>query len=287
MREALEYMIATLVIGQDVQNGGGGAAAEPAGASTAQQAADQLAANAGSVQSVWDFVLKGGVMMIPIGIASFIMLAVVAERLITLRRRNIIPPAFIKELEKLMDSSGHDRTRALEYCKKNKSPIASVCSAGIRKIGRPVEAIERAVQEAGEWEVFKLRKNTRILSVIAAVAPLLGLVGTIFGMIKAFQTVSESAEALGKTELLATGIYEAMVTTAAGLLVAIPALIFYHWISAKIERLVAEMDRVCIRFIEEQLVDVEPSPVARLARSDSEDARSNSTGEASPKVVAS
>jgi biopolymer transport protein ExbB len=89
-----------------------------------------------------------------------------------------------------------------------------------------------------------------VLQVIGAIAPLLGLLGTIFGMIQAFQTVATSAEALGKTELLAKGIYEAMVTTAAGLLVAIPSVIGYHWISAKIETLVAEMDRICVDLVE-------------------------------------
>lgn len=212
--------------------------------------------DAAQVQSVLDYIQKGGVMMIPIGIASLVMLAVAVERLLSLRRRNIIPSKFLEGLQSELEKSGHDRDRALAYCKKNQSPIANICAAGIKKIGRPVEAIEKAVQDAGEWEIFKLRKNVRVLSVVAAITPLMGLVGTIFGMIRAFQTVATSGEALGKTELLAEGIYEAMVTTAAGLLVAIPALIFYHWISAKIEKLVADMDRVCIALIEDSLVGV-------------------------------
>jgi biopolymer transport protein ExbB len=225
------------------------------------------ATDAAQVQSVLDYIQKGGVMMIPIGIASLIMLAVAVERLLSLRRKKIIPSKFLEGLQTELEKSGHDSEHALAYCDKNKSPIASICSAGIKKIGRPVEAIEKAVQDAGEWEVFKLRKNVRILSVVAAIAPLMGLVGTIFGMIRAFQTVATSGEALGKTELLAEGIYEAMVTTAAGLLVAIPALIFYHWISAKIEKLVADMDRVCIELIESSLAGA-PITGPRLAQTD-------------------
>jgi biopolymer transport protein ExbB len=95
-----------------------------------------------------------------------------------------------------------------------------------------------------------LRKRLRLLSVIASVAPLLGLLGTVTGMITAFQTVAASAEALGRTELLATGIYEAMVTTAGGLIVAIPTLLAYHWISSRVDHLVAEMDTVTVDFIE-------------------------------------
>ena len=90
-----------------------------------------------------------------------------------------------------------------------------------------------------------------MLSVIASITPLMGLLGTIFGMIRAFQTVAASGEALGKTEMLAGGIYEAMITTAAGLLVAIPVLICYHWISAKIDTLVMDMDQMTQEFIEE------------------------------------
>jgi len=223
------------------------------------------ATDAAGVRSVFDYIQKGGPMMIPIAICSLLMLAVSAERLMSLRRKRIIPPNFLDGLQKVMEETGNDRERALEYCSKRASPISNICIAGIRKLGRPVEAIERSVQDAGEWEVFKLRKYVRALSVIAAIAPLMGLVGTIFGMIRAFQTVAVSGEALGKTELLAEGIYEAMVTTAAGLLVAIPAVIFYHWISSKIDRLVAEMDRACITFIEESLVP-EPVVTPRLAR---------------------
>ena len=221
---------------------------------TADGASQVATTDAAQVLSVLDYIQKGGVMMIPIGIASLVMLAVAAERLLSLRRRKIVPEKFLEGLQAELEKSGHNRDRALAYCDKNKSPISNICAAGIKKIGRPVEAIEKAVQDAGEWEIFKLRKNVRVLSVVAAITPLMGLVGTIFGMIRAFQTVATSGDALGKTELLAEGIYEAMVTTAAGLLVAIPALIFYHWISAKIEKLVADMDRVCIELIEDSLV---------------------------------
>lgn len=257
------------------QTNGDAAPAEGANAGADQSAAPL--SDAASVQSVFDYVDKGGVMMIPIGIASLIMLAVAIERLISLRRKRIIPPGFMDGLKKELGDSQREAERALAYCEKNKSPIASICAAGLKKLGRAPEVIERAVQDAGEWEVFKLRKNVRILSVVAAIAPLMGLVGTIFGMIKAFQTVATSAEALGKTELLAEGIYEAMVTTAAGLVVAIPALIFYHWISAKIEKLVAEMDRVCIALLEDSLVGT-PIAVPRLTRADSDEVAKDKPG---------
>lgn len=203
------------------------------------------------VQSVWDFVQKGGLMMIPIGICSLIALTVIVERLISLRRSKVIPATFRPGLLRLLQADPDDTARALAYCRKDGSPVANVFAAGIKKLDCPSEVVEKHIQEAGEREVLKLRKYLRSLSVIASVAPLLGLLGTIFGMITAFQTVAISAEALGKTELLAEGIYAAMITTAAGLSVAIPVLVCYHWLSARIDRLVMDIDGMSVDFVEE------------------------------------
>ncbi len=221
-----------------------GHAAGPAG--TAAEAA-----SSGQIQSVWDFVVKGGPMMIPIGILSLVALAVIIERLASLRRGNVIPSQFLPGVQAVLRNGLEDRTAAVEYCQDNGSPVANIFATGIKRLGEPIELLEKHIQEAGQREVRKLRKFLRLLAVTASIAPLMGLLGTIFGMIKAFQTVATSGEALGKAELLAKGIYEAMITTAAGLLVAIPALIAYHWISAKIEHLVAEMDRMTCEFVEE------------------------------------
>ncbi len=218
-------------------------------ASEASPALD--AAAAVRVQSVWDFVIKGGPMMIPIALSSLVALTVIIERVLSLRRRNIIPPGFLPGLKEILSNGDDDREEVLEYCRANGSPIARVFAAGVKKLSISVELVEKHIQEAGQREVLKLRKHLRSLSVIASVAPLMGLLGTIFGMITAFQTVALSAESLGKAELLAKGIYQAMITTAAGLMVAIPVLIAYHWISAKIDQLVTEMDQMTVDFVEE------------------------------------
>lgn len=114
---------------------------------------------------------------------------------------------------------------------------------------------------------FRLRKFLKLLSVIAGIAPLMGLLGTIFGMIRAFSTVASSAEAMGKTELLAKGIYEAMITTAAGLLVAIPVLIAYHLLSARVDRLMLQMDEAASRLMDGMRKKVESSPALTGAAS--------------------
>ena len=203
------------------------------------------------VKSVLDFVVKGGPMMIPIGLCSLVALTVVIERLVTLRRRNVIPPKFLPGLTKLLGNGVDDKDEALEYCQNNGSPVANVFAAGIRRLGGSVEYVEKHIQDSGQREVLKLRRYMRSLAVIASIAPLMGLLGTIFGMINAFQTVAVSSEALGKAELLAEGIYVAMITTAAGLMVAIPVLIAYHWLLAKIDGLVSEIDQMTVDFVEQ------------------------------------
>jgi biopolymer transport protein ExbB len=208
-------------------------------------------ANAVHVQSVWDFVLKGGPMMWPILVCSLIAMTVVVERLITLSRDRVIPKDFVGEVTKRLSGTPGDPQRALEYCKKDGSHIAKIFATAIKRLGQPVELLERHISDAGAREVRKLRKRLRVLSVIGAMAPLMGLLGTIFGMIEAFQTVAASGEALGKTELLAKGIYEAMITTAAGLLLAIPVLVAYNALSAKIDALIAEMDEKAADFVEQ------------------------------------
>ncbi len=208
--------------------------------------------NPAQVQNIMDFVQKGGIMMIPIGLCSLIAVTVIIERLISLRRKSIIPPPFLPGLRKVMVEKPGDTAAALGYCRRSSSAVATVLAAGIRKIDRrSPEAVEKSIEEAGEREVLKMRKYLRALAVIASVTPLMGLLGTIIGMIMAFQTVAMSGEALGKTEMLAGGIYQAMITTAAGLSVAIPVLISYHWISAKIERLVADIDQMSVDFVDE------------------------------------
>lgn len=207
------------------------------------------AATSVRVESVWDFIVKGGPMMIPIGLCSLVALTVVAERIVSLRRRRVIPPSFLAGLKKQLNG-GDDAAGAIRYCSQNGSPVARVFAAGLKRLGGPIEVVERHIQEAGQREVLRLRKYLRVLSVVAAVTPLMGLLGTILGMIKAFQTVALSAEALGKTELLAGGIYQAMITTAAGLVVAIPALICYHWLSAKVQALVMDIDEMTVDLLE-------------------------------------
>ena len=241
------------LLGQPPLDDASATAANPAGGDASSAALDAAATDAVTVDSVWDFVVKGGIVMAPIGLCSLVMLAILVERLIVLRRRQIVPAGFDAELRALASGDAAlDLPRVGALCAKHDSPVARIVAAGARRLGAggPGEAVEKDMRYAGEQEVVQLRKRLRGLSVITSVAPLLGLLGTIFGMIKAFQTVATSGDALGRTELLAEGIYEAMITTAAGLIVAIPALVAYHALASRIDRLVREMDRIGVEFVE-------------------------------------
>lgn len=221
------------------------------GAALGQAAGQSVPANVdGTVEinSIWDFLLKGGPVMIPIGIASFAALAVCIERLWSLRRSVVAPAGFVEGLTLALGPE-RDQTKALAYCQAHPSPLASILAAGVRSLDRPADVLEKRIAEAGEREVFNLRKYLRVLALVASVATLLGLLGTITGMIQAFQTVATSGDALGRTELLAKGIYEAMITTAVGLIVAIPTTIAHHYFTARIEHLVHELDGVCVGFV--------------------------------------
>ena len=208
--------------------------------------------------SMLELLLKGGYFMIPIGLCSLLGLAIIIERLICLRRNVIIPPRFMDGLRAAFRDWRNDRAAGLSYCGANDCPIGRVVAAGIRKMRRGEEAVEEAIEDAGGNEVSRLRRNLRVLYGVAAVAPMLGLLGTVWGMIQAFQVASKAG--LGRAENLATGIYEALVTTFGGLIVAIPVLIFYYYFLGKIDRMLHEMNDASMEFVDHYLGEQAPVP---------------------------
>jgi biopolymer transport protein ExbB len=211
---------------------------------------DAAAAEAASAQdmSMLELFARGGFFMWPILACSLIAVTVIIERLVSLRRRVVIPPDFLNRVRTMYRDPVADREATLAYCRQQNTPIARIVAAAIGKLHRGPAAVEKIIEEAGANEVARLRRNFRTIYSVASIAPLLGLIGTISGMIKAFQVTSDIGTGSGKA--LATGIYEALVTTYAGLLVAIPTLAFYHYLQGRVERLVSEMNEVCTAFIE-------------------------------------
>lgn len=183
----------------------------------------------------------GGPLMIPIIGSSFLLVVFVFERAMALRRGRIIPGPFVTRFLEQLDEELLDREKALELCEENQSPVAEVFAAAVKKWGRPSVEVEQAVLDAGERVTNGLRKHVRLFNAISTVSPLLGLLGTVFGMITSFNVIA-TADAMGRPEMLADGIGEALITTAAGLSVAIPALIAYWFFVGRVDRLVMDID---------------------------------------------
>jgi biopolymer transport protein ExbB len=196
--------------------------------------------------SVFQLFLKGGFFMYPLAACSVVAVTLILDRLLALRRKRVTPSDFLEGLRAVFADREVDPREALEYCRKSDTPIARVAAAGIRRIGHGWAAAEKAVEEAGANEALRLRRNMRFLYALGNVATLLGLIGTISGMIKAFQVAAVAG--VGRVDQLSRGIYEAMTCTFAGLAVAIVVTSFYYFLAGRIERLIAEMNDVLTQF---------------------------------------
>ncbi|MBL8851990.1 MAG: MotA/TolQ/ExbB proton channel family protein [Planctomycetaceae bacterium] len=178
---------------------------------------------------------------IPFAALTIIAVWVAADRIVVLRRGRVIPIPFVKRFLRLLEAGELDPAEALQICVDNDSPVAHVFAHGIRKWGKPSVEVEQAIIDGGERQVSGLRKHLRVLNGVATISPLLGLLGTVWGMLGAFRDVASKTSA-GGMEQLGTDIALALATTAAGLIIAIPALSVYMYLTARIDSLVMEMD---------------------------------------------
>lgn len=195
---------------------------------------------------MFDLMVKGGVFMYPIILCSIIALAVFLERLWVLRRPNIIPEEFVLEVEDLVKK--RRLPDAVSACRENGSSIAHIFLAGLKHARKGMWLVKEAVEERGSREATILEKNVGILSTVANIAPLLGLLGTVSGMIKTFNAIS--VQGIGNPAPLAGGIAEALITTATGLCVAIPTLVCHRYLKDKANTLIFEMEENSIRLVE-------------------------------------
>jgi biopolymer transport protein ExbB len=194
-----------------------------------------------SYRNLFEVLKDGGVMIGPMLVCSFITLVFVFERAISLRRGRVIPRPFVKRFLHQVREGKLDRDGALALCQESGSTIAEVFAAVSRKWGRPSVELEQAVIDAGDRAAGNLRRYLRLFNAVATISPLMGLLGTVFGMIRLFHDLSTTVT-MGRTEMLAAGISEALLATAAGLLIAIPSLCFYLFFVGRVERLLADMD---------------------------------------------
>jgi len=209
--------------------------------SSATECWAQEAASAQS-KSLWQMLWAGGPMLLPIVVCSFVLLLVVFERTLSLRRSRVLPRLFTERFLLQIGEGALDRSAALDRCTQSNSHMANVFAAALRKWGKPAVEVEQAVLDEGERAGNELRRFLRVINGVATVCPLMGLLGTVWGMMEAFEAIAGSS-AMGRPELLAGGIGGALLSTAAGLSVAIPALILYLWFVGRVDMLVMEIDR--------------------------------------------
>jgi len=195
---------------------------------------------------VFDLLIKGGVFIYPIILCSIIALAVFIERLWLLRRKRVIPSEFIRQIEGMLRKQ--KISDAIFLCQGDSSSIARIFLAGLKSSGRGMWLVKEAIEERGGREAVILEKHVNILSTIANLTPLLGLLGTVSGMIKTFNVIS--VQGVGNPAPLAGGIAEALITTASGLCIAIPTLVCYRILKDKAESLIFEMEENSIKIIE-------------------------------------
>lgn len=178
---------------------------------------------------MFELMQKGGITMYPILLLSVIALAVFLERLISLRSEKFVPKAFYEQITELLKNKNISEAAAV--CKTNNSALARITYAIITNTDLPLTRLLEVAEETGRSESAKLDKYLPSLQTIVAIAPLLGLLGTVLGMIKIFDIIA--LQGTGNAEALSSGIAEALITTAAGLVVAIPAQIFYHIVKSR------------------------------------------------------
>ncbi|MCK5406748.1 MAG: MotA/TolQ/ExbB proton channel family protein [Candidatus Krumholzibacteria bacterium] len=187
---------------------------------------------------MWAIFVAGGLVMIPLGILSVLGVAVAIEKILTLRPSRVIQRDIVNTIESVNTPS--DIPMAVKICERYNSPFANVIRSGLESAGEPLTIVRQIMEDTGRREVKRLERYMVILETVAAASPLLGLLGTVLGMIKVFSVISIAG--VGQAGLLSGGIAEALITTAFGLSIGIPALVAFNLLDTRVDTLVVKID---------------------------------------------
>jgi len=194
----------------------------------------------------FDLLIKGGWVMIPLGLLAFAGLVIFVERYITIRKSSKNEVNLMFQIKQYIHDGRLDN--AITLCRNTNSPLGRMLEKGLKRIGRPIKDIEGAIENVGKIEVSKLEKNISVLGIIAGIAPMLGFVGTIVGVITIFHDVAiKGAIEIGT---ISGGLYTKMITSASGLIVGIIAYVLYHILNAMVERIILKMETDALEFID-------------------------------------
>jgi biopolymer transport protein ExbB len=208
-----------------------------------------------------DVFQRGGPLMWPILAASVLALAVAIERALVLRRRRVIPETTVRQVLQLVADGKITESR--EVCRHDGGSFARIARAGLDWWEHGPEAVREAIEDAGRREAPKLMRALGVVGTVASISPLLGLLGTVVGMIQVFATISVTGP--GQGQGLSAGISEALLTTAFGLSVAIPALIIYNMLTSRAERLILDIEGACHDMLRHHPVELERTEAVRDA----------------------
>lgn len=195
---------------------------------------------------MWELVQAGGWLMFPILLCSVISLAIIGERLWTLQHKKILPDNLVAGILNLIEKESLTQSHIQEV--EQGSALGKILACGLNHRKLPKPMVKEKIEEVGRYVAHDLEKYMNTLGTISTITPLLGLLGTVIGMIKVFTVITSAG--VGDPGQLAGGISEALITTAAGLTVAIPSLIFYRFLKRKIDELIIEMEKQVIDFID-------------------------------------
>jgi biopolymer transport protein ExbB len=192
-------------------------------------------------------ILQGGYMMIPIFILSVVAVYIYVERHRTISRAAKMPSGFMENIKRMVADG--DLSGAKVLCQQSDTPIGRMIGKGLSRIGIPLKNIEVSIENVGRIEIYNLEKNLSLLATISGAAPMIGFLGTVTGMIRAFISIAQEEGAVSP-KLLSAGIYEAMLTTAAGLFVGIIAYLGYNYLVTRVQKIVHNMEFTSIDFID-------------------------------------
>jgi biopolymer transport protein ExbB len=197
--------------------------------------------------SIWELTLAGGPLMIPLAICSVIAVYIFVERILTINKANVSSDAFMGKIKELVLKGDINGAKIL--CSQHDTPVARMIEKGVARIGSPLKNIEASIENVAKIEVFRLEKNLSVMATIAGAAPMIGFLGTVVGMVGAFMAIAQE-EGSVSPKLLADGIYTAMVTTVAGLIVGIIAYLGYNFLVTRVSKVVHRMEYSSIEFID-------------------------------------
>jgi biopolymer transport protein ExbB len=196
--------------------------------------------------NLFDLLMQGGVLMIPLALLLALALFFFFERLMAIRKASKMDENFMNIIRDHILNGNVSAARSLS--KNTNNPVARMIDKGIQRIGKPIDAIERSMENVGKLEMYKMEKNLSILSLISGIAPMFGFLGTIVGMVQLFYGISSTGEYTLST--IASGIYVKMVTSASGLIIGLMAYVGYNFLNAQIDKTANRMEVASAEFID-------------------------------------